>query len=95
MSDDANAPDQPTQPSEAIVALDRLVGSWTVTGERRLGLPRRWPLQLYYDPILTTSDRLGEAAYSGAVLGKLEAGEPPCLLTSTDQSSTQRCHVDV
>jgi hypothetical protein len=39
MSDDANAPDQPTQPSEAIVALDRLVGSWTVTGERHWVYP--------------------------------------------------------
>jgi len=39
MSDDANAPDQPTQPSEAIVALDRLVGGWTVTGERHWVYP--------------------------------------------------------
>jgi hypothetical protein len=32
MSDNAYASDQITEPSDAMVALDRLVGTWTVTG---------------------------------------------------------------
>ena len=39
MSDDAYTPDQP---SEVIAALDRLVGSWTVTGEAEGTVRYEW-----------------------------------------------------
>jgi len=42
MSDDAYTPDQPTQPSEAVAALARLVGSWTVTGEAQGTVRYEW-----------------------------------------------------
>ncbi len=48
----------------------------------------RW-LQLDHDPILT-SEPLDEAVHAGTVLRGLETGEPPCLLTPTDQCATER-----
>jgi hypothetical protein len=42
MSDDAYTPDQPIDPSEAMAALDRLVGTWTVTGEAQGTVRYEW-----------------------------------------------------
>ena len=42
MSDDAYTSDQPAQPSDAMAALDRLVGSWTVTGEAQGTVRYEW-----------------------------------------------------
>jgi hypothetical protein len=54
MSDNAYASDQITEPSDAMVALDRLVGTWTVTGGaegtvRYEWMPGRFLLLQYVD----------------------------------------------
>src|SRR4029453_18888964 len=51
-------------------------------------------LQLDHGPMLTVGDRLGEACTRRLSLHGPKTGEPPCLLTPTDQGATERRNVD-
>jgi hypothetical protein len=78
MSDNAYASDQITEPSDAMVALNRLVGTWTVTGGaegtvRYEWMPGRFFLLQYVD--LT---QYGQQTTGLEVIGHLRPfGEPP------------------
>jgi hypothetical protein len=78
MSDDPYAPDQPTQPSGAMAALDRLVGSWTVTGEAQGTVRYEWMPGRFFLLQHVELSQYGQQTTGLEVIGHLRPfGEPP------------------
>jgi hypothetical protein len=78
MSDDAYTPDQPTQPSDAMAALDRLVGSWTVTGEAQGTVRYEWMPGRFFLLQHVELSQYGQQITGLEVIGHLRPfGEPP------------------
>jgi hypothetical protein len=78
MSDDAYTSDQPTQPSDAMAALDRLVGSWTVTGEAQGTVRYEWMPGRFFLLQHVELSQYGQQITGLEVIGHLRPfGEPP------------------
>jgi hypothetical protein len=78
MSDDAYTPDQPTQPSEAVAALDRMVGSRTVTGEAQGTVRCEWMPGRFFLLQHVQLTQYGQQTTGLEVIGHLRPfGEPP------------------
>jgi len=78
MSDDAFGSDQSTKPSDAMAALDRLVGSWTVSGEAQGAVRYYWMPGRFFLLQHVELTQYGQQTTGLEVIGHLRPfGEPP------------------
>jgi hypothetical protein len=78
MSNDNYAADQPTQPSEAMAALDRLVGTWTVSGEAEGTVRYEWMPGRFFLLQHVELTQFGQQTTGLEVIGHHRPfGEPP------------------